>query len=155
MTNIPAGYQLRTTTWENDGDSYKTQIISGLTKETVAFYIELGSLFESASRGTGGFGNRGCTEGGDAYHNNDLYAVMAAIAKVVSNHPEADAEVLDRYSVVVEDADEFSEVHENLIEDILGWTEDYYDEQYFCRVVDKVEVFFYNAPIENVTAQFI
>src|SRR3974390_400726 len=49
--NIPAGYQIHFRTWENDGDNYKTQIISGLTVEDAHFYVSLAKNFERNSHG--------------------------------------------------------------------------------------------------------
>ena len=33
MNTIPKGYQLHVTSWENDGDNYKTEVLSGLMRE--------------------------------------------------------------------------------------------------------------------------
>lgn len=47
--NIPAGWQIKITSWENDGDYNHTQIISGLSEAAARFYVEVAHLFESNS----------------------------------------------------------------------------------------------------------
>ena len=47
MPNIQAGYLLKLTSWENDGDHYRTIDLSGLTKGEVTYAIKLAKLFRS------------------------------------------------------------------------------------------------------------
>jgi hypothetical protein len=41
QTTIPAGYRISITSWENDGDNYKTEVLEGLTKERVKLYTDI------------------------------------------------------------------------------------------------------------------
>jgi hypothetical protein len=41
MKTIPAGYQVSVTSWENDGDNYRTETIPGLSKEGAQFLVDL------------------------------------------------------------------------------------------------------------------
>jgi hypothetical protein len=50
-TTIKPGYRLSVTSWENDGDHYKTNVLEGLSKEKVQFYVDLLSLFVSELHG--------------------------------------------------------------------------------------------------------
>lgn len=151
MNNIKAGYQVVFTTWENDADHFKHNSIDGLSAATVRFYLELANLFRSTNNTQcKGFGNSGCTETGDKYHNSSIEDVQEAIAKVVANHPDADPEVLSAYS-----DEDFDAVHESLIDEILGYTVEYTDEEYFCRVFESADVFFYPEPVKNVTNEFV
>jgi len=48
---IKAGYQITTTSWENDGDNYNNITISGLTKDRVKYIIAMCKLFTSNMHG--------------------------------------------------------------------------------------------------------
>lgn len=41
VTTIPAGYRLTVTSWENDADAYKTEVIEGLSNERVSYLVDL------------------------------------------------------------------------------------------------------------------
>ena len=45
-TVIPAGYRLTVRSWENDADHESTQVIDGLSKDTVKFLLAVGELFK-------------------------------------------------------------------------------------------------------------
>ena len=49
---IPASYQLHVHSWEDDTDHHDTEILHGLTKEDVEFYLELLENFRSRSDGS-------------------------------------------------------------------------------------------------------
>lgn len=58
QTTIPAGYRIAVTTWENDGDNYKTSTLEGLSKEKVQYYCDLLKPFgHSCHYGVGNLGN--------------------------------------------------------------------------------------------------
>jgi len=44
---IPKGIKLDITSWENDGDHYRTISIQGLSEESAKFYVEFANLFTS------------------------------------------------------------------------------------------------------------
>jgi hypothetical protein len=54
ISTIPAGYIVSITTYENDGDNYRTDDYFGLTKEEVNFYKWIISFF---NRNSSTFGN--------------------------------------------------------------------------------------------------
>lgn len=148
--SIKKGYQLHITTWENDGDNYKTKVIDGLNKEDTQFYVELASLFTSRNnRANKGFGNGGITECGDEYHNPCMENVVQAISKVVADNPNASKEITDHYI-----SEDFDEVYECLVEDLLGYTEQYYDEEYFCRVFESFKAYYFPQDVNEVTEEF-
>jgi hypothetical protein len=148
--NIKKGYQLHITTWENDGDVYKTKVIDGLDKADVKFYIELASLFTSKNnRSSKGFGNGGITEYGDKYHNSCMEDVVEAISKAVSNNPNAKQEITSPYL-----SQDFDEVYEHLLEEVLDYTEQYEDVNYFCRVFSNFNVYYFPEEVKEVTEEF-
>lgn len=58
MANIKQGHQLHITSWENDGDNYKTKTVDGLTKDEVKYLISIAKLFYPENgRNSNGFGN--------------------------------------------------------------------------------------------------
>ena len=148
--NIEKGYQLHITTWENDGDVYKTKVINGLAKEDVKFYIELASLFTSRNNSSSkGFGNGGVTEFGDKYHNSGMEDVVEVIRKVVLNNPNAKEDITSPYL-----SEDFDEIYEHLIEEVLDYTEQYEDETYFCRVFSGFKVYYFPEEVTEVTEEF-
>lgn len=148
--SINKGYQLHITAWENDGDNYKTKVISGLSKEDTKFYIQLASLFTSRNSGNPkGFGNGGITECGDKYHNSCMEDVVEAISRVVADNPNASKEITNPYI-----SEDFDEVYEYLVEDLLGYTEQYCDEEYFCRVFESFKVYYFPEDVNEVTEEF-
>jgi len=133
--DIPAGYQIHITSWENDGDHYATQILSGLSEEDVCFYAELLPLFVSQSRG--GFSNR---------DNVLMESVIEAIEKVLANHPKISNKLRKQF------IDSSPTEHDVIVEtmrELLG-----YSEYYTFRVFSDMKVFYYQTPVKEVTAQF-
>lgn len=56
--DIPTGYGVEITTWENDGDNYKTVSVYGLDKNEVSFIVEFCKHFYSEnSQKAKGLGN--------------------------------------------------------------------------------------------------
>lgn len=125
--DIPAGFQLQVTSWENDADCYNTVTYSGLTREDCAFLIDVAKLFQSRNRVTGGFGNQ----------SPDEFEVDAAIDKIIAKHPGISAEYA---------ATNFDSAIE--LVDGYGYESDY------VRVYDTHQVFYYETPVANVTGDF-
>jgi hypothetical protein len=151
MTNIPPGYQLHVSTWENDGDSHATQIWSGLTQEDCAFLIELSKKFESSSLHRGGLGNDGTT----------TTQLLGAFFDVFNRHHHVSSDMRELFSDVIiaeEDDEEAAEIlYTILCERLLGYPSDeFYSTNYdnFCRVVDGFEVFYFPEEVKNVTHLF-
>ena len=153
--NIKAGYHLLIDSWENDLDSFKSVILSGLSKVAVEFYIDLLKNFVSASCQEGAFGN-------EAVDDNKL---VVYVNGVLSRHRSVADEISIKYNLgkIREDFDKdaaFSNyVHESyyrLITDLLGLPEsEYYRlEHNFCRVFEGINVYFMPDEIINVTNQF-
>lgn len=153
--NIKAGYQLIIDSWENDWDSFKSMTLSGLSKEEVHFYIDLLKNFDSESCHEGGFGNESI----------DDNVLVDYVNTVLLRHPLVSEEITKNYNLgKVEDDfdedDEFSNYVRDsyylLITDLLDSPEsEYYrSEHNFCRVFERVNVYFIPDEIINVTAQF-
>jgi hypothetical protein len=77
---IPKGYRITVVSWENDADNYNTKVESGLTKEEVAFKIDLCK----ALKHDGGVGNM--------YQPSDseLEFARQILKAVLVKHSEAD-----------------------------------------------------------------
>lgn len=167
--NIPAGYQVHLKSWENDADYYKTEIISGLTKEEVSFYIELAKKFYSQNGWPDkkGLGN-GATD--------DLDLIWA-VRQALTNHPNISPELLELYSVFevcdgvynildidFDDFEDWNVIEEiaasiscDLInEEILGHPECevYQDMHNFCRAFDSYKIFFFETEVKEVSSEF-
>lgn len=155
MSDIPAGYQIHIRSWENDADHYKTTITSGLNNNEVRFFIEIANQFNSQNEWregkTPGFGN-------DTMNVIDMYQVLdSAFAKHgagLTEHLQTKIRnILDEYNE--EDDEAFAEsAYEWLTTNILGFTVDYIDYDFFVRVVDDIKVF-YISGAADVTSEFI
>ncbi len=152
MANIPSGYQLQITSWENDGDHYTTTITNGLTKEDCKFIIDVCKLFVSASDNTGGYGNRGCTEAGDQYHYSCSKDVLDSVACVlVSSDPNISVNLRDEFvNAVLGDI----EILHDLMTRYLGYTTDYQDFDNFFRVFDYAKVYYFPEEVLDLSEQF-
>lgn len=161
MKDIPAGYQIHVTSWENDADSYATKIVSGLTEADVAFLVGvLGICHSRNGRSKMGIGN-GALEGDKAEllidHVTELLTLRAN-----DKSPTLDAwrEALADEIRDGEEADEFipgSHFYELLVE-FLGYPyEELYRCEYtnFCRVAQTIEVFHLKEAAKNVSKQFV
>lgn len=158
--NIPTGWQIQITTWENDADDYQTQTISGLPKEEdVYFYIDLASQFKSNGR----------ADGQCNYGNNSQYAstIVGIVLEMLEKHPNISEQVRNLWEAEFEgmdmtvdiDEDDYNagdRLYELLVDNILGYpVNDYYaDQERFCRVFDKFRVFYFAEPMHEVTHLF-
>jgi hypothetical protein len=154
MSNLPAGYQLHITTWENDADNYHTQVMSGLSKEDVAFYVELAKGFRSKnSRPKGGLGNQQVDADTLVEYIDGMLAKHPNISEKVRNYWSTEDELAD-FDMALDDV-KYDLYYEILCENVLGNPDDYYDHG-FCRVFDEFKVLFVpeEVIIEDVTHQF-
>ena len=133
MNDIPVGYQLHVTSWENDGDNFDTKILSGLTAEDVAVYVDLLSLLVSAS--AGGFANR---------NNIDIERVALAVREKLAAHPKLSDGI--RKDFLECDMDSVRDP----MGDLLGYSE-YVD----FRVFASCKVYLFETPAKDVTKQFV
>lgn len=138
ILEIPTGYQLHVTTWENDADDYKTQIISGLSFIEVLFYVEFASKFASVNAEVPGLGN-------EEHYEATLKEVLDEVAK--------------KYVLGIELEKRLESPNFNVREfvvSILGTPVGYdYD---FCRVFESYKVLYFDIPVsiraEDVTSAF-
>lgn len=150
--NIPAGYQLHLTTWENDGDNYNTEIISGLTREDTRFFIQIASRFTSVNNRYGAIGGLG----NDFVSGNTLIDV---IAKALSDNPNISDKIREEWTLENLDDDEAlgCQAYELLISVILGSPQEYdwcSGDSYFCRVFEDFKVFYYENIVKNCSNDF-
>ena len=129
--DIKPGFLLRITSWENDGDNYKTVSLDGLTLELVRFYVEFCKLFRSVNSSPGLFGNK------EIDRDDQLQDVVHQLAL--------------KYNIY--DVHQFPEDMDwsDFQYDIIGRSNcgDYY------RVFDSAEVFYLAETAKNVTKAFI
>ena len=145
---IPSGYQLHINSWENDGDNCKTEIISGLTKEDVKFYLHFLSHFYSQSSTNEnkigrGFGNMNM---GESRENEERTAIESALKNCPPSSPDLIEQVKDSIDGWNEDP---YEVYDWVRETIGYWDN---DERY--RVFDSFEVYYIPEDIPSVKYKF-
>lgn len=149
---IPKGYQVHITTWENDGDNYSTQILSGLTAGDVTFYIAIASKFKMYRE----------PEIGNSYVPAEKLAeIISDILK--QSRPTLRPEVvqpwveaLEKFTADEKDEEEWAAdfIYENLLELLGSPSEFYCDEPNFCRMVESIKVFYIPEDCEDITDEF-
>lgn len=154
--NIKPGYTLSITSWENDGDCYKTQVHHGLTKPDVWFLLALAVLCRSMHDPSwpGGFGGGSWhyRPGKDRFFDD----LNDAVDAVVVAHADrgVSKELLADWTV-----NRASEHHvghyQDLIQTLVGHPE---EEMYRCdgyvRHFDSFTVHHYPEEVVDVSAQF-
>lgn len=141
MSTIPAGYQIHTLSWENDGDNYKTTILSGLTQEDVKFYIDLANIFKGK------------------YGNDFVKAEIIGelIMGIITKHPDITAVTKEEWAAALQNRDvkyEDHKMYQLLNKKLLSSPDENYGID-FCRAVDNIKVYFYPTDIVEVTEKFI
>ena len=115
---ISKGYQFIVTSWENDGDYYRTKVKTVETKEEVEkLYKICYELFRSCNNGTGGVGN--------SMDGEENQTLIDYVEKNREMFPDLD----------VEDEDEIFDYFSNLAYELMGGSE-----HYDFRVCESVEV---------------
>jgi hypothetical protein len=140
MADVPAGYILKITTWENDGDNYKTSEITGLSKEDVPLYLHLVSLFKSRHGGSPkGIGNS---------------SVLSSenLAEKIFDHFESASLPLPSALRKGEDETD-NEFRYRLDEEIFELIGVWMEGEYY-RVFERAKIFFVKSPIQDVTYEF-
>ena len=132
--NIPAGYQLHITTWENDGDNYKTKIISGLGEFDLKFYIDWINQFKGA-------------RGNDYVEDEELSSILS---EMLDKHPYMSETLRTKWTDMLECEDLIWEMNAYF----LSNPDNGYDHG-FVRAIDHLEVFLVPEEITNVTSQFV
>jgi hypothetical protein len=146
---IPAGYQIHFTTWENDGDAYKTQIWSGIEqREDVVFLLALARLFKSQNDRNAGMGNGSVA----------AEVLVSAIDNLMLLHPDISRDMRQLFNDEREDDEDIlaDRWYDLICDRILSTPEEecYYSEPLFCRVFSSVNVYYFPQPVEEVTDQF-
>ncbi|WEM34236.1 hypothetical protein [Xanthomonas phage X1] len=179
--NIKPGYQVHVLSWENDADNYKTEILSGLTKDEAQFYVLLAKAFESRYKKRETDLPYKVT-GNDENETVELFNLWLYAA---GKYPEVaakrwgtedalptveqielyDEQLALRYNdprkedekyANLEAAEQFVDFFSSLMQELLASPDEgYWDFKNFFRVCDDVQVFYVPGVIENVTNQFI
>jgi len=159
MNDIPVGYSLTITSWENDADCYKDVNFYGLAYEDVWFLIDLAKLFKSMNNyGDPGFG-------GGAWHwkngeKNYFSDVYAAIDEVVEKYKNINvsSELYGQWSTLREDAEIDPEYgddgYNQMIQELVSYPEDEYYRGNYIRVFSGFTVRYYKAAVEDCTRDF-
>lgn len=140
MSNIPAGYQIQVTSWENDGDNYNTKILSGLSKELAKFYSDFCKLFTKSHHEPGGIA-------GNAYKKSDVKwdSLFEKFKEIVGGFPGCFAE-MGWEKVDLENESELRNAIGEIAYELMGGSEYFY-----FRKVETIEVFYIPQEIEQVT----
>lgn len=149
--NIPSGFRLSVTSWENDADDYQTVVLSGLTEADVHFYLDLARAFRSTHGSGDGLGNETVAP----------LALVRLVDKALAAHPSVSlrerelwtrAMTLDcpdkKSAVDPEQTEEFlagGAVYDLLCEKVLGTPVNY--DYGFCRVFESFQVLQVEAPV--------
>lgn len=149
MTEVlyKAGYLIRITSWENDGDNYNKKEVSGLTKEQAKETVAFSKLFKSKNSVTmDAIGN--ISDPNEA----ELEKVKQAFLNHNNQYPDLDAE---------EELKQFPEGERDEI--FMGWCLERAGdlglaggEYFYTRVCEKVEVYYFASDVlvENKTQEF-
>ena len=139
----PAGYAVKISSWENDGDHSEQTFLFGLSKEKVNFYQAFLEHFD-------------CHHSSSRLGNEDYnpYTAFSVIERLYDSHQEAiqeefkdfdmnliiDEERLDGIDTTAEIHADFFDSLYQLITDLLGDPVDY--DPPFVRVFDGIEVYY-------------
>lgn len=124
---ISKGYTVEVTSWENDGDNYRTQSATFDSLEEAGIVTKMcRTLFKSSNNGEGGIGNLMDDEDDEA---------ISIILKYVDNNPEVKSLKKDK-------SQKISEVIMNINYTLMGGSEYYYS-----RVCEKVTVLYSSADV--------
>jgi hypothetical protein len=150
--SIPSGYQMHIETWENDGDSTHTKIVSGLDEADIKFIITLLKNFQS----------NGYHRAGEYYGNEGVEGavLVSLVEEAMKGHPNISRKLhSDLVEAIKHDRedDEESWVYQLLCDNYLNYPDsEFYSYEYtnFCRVVDNIKVFMVPTESVDVTANF-
>lgn len=134
---IPKGYALSITTWENDGDEYDTNVVTGLTKEQVNEHLLVLGWFSHCANDLGGE-NLCYPDFLDRLFDN--YKSGKLSLEFISTFTKSEFPAIDCSDVEQEIWAELlhPDIDSDRLYDLLGCSE-YYDELYM-RVVSNVTV---------------
>lgn len=124
--NIKAGIKLDITSWENDGDNYKTKSFYGLGEAEVRFYVEFCKLFNSHN----GDGDTECF--GNIYDADDLDwdALINKVKAVIDKEHSGFAVLQSEWDMILDDEDDWKNFICELTGKLMSSTEDCYFRAY-------------------------
>lgn len=137
MTNIPAGYTLTITSWENDADNRADKTLHGLSEADVRFYLNLLNRFRSHR--SGGLGNEDC----------EREQETAAIEAAFLESPPDSQELLDDLKVTLNEYRDDPQFMENILE---TWGHEWGSNKW--RVFERFQVNYVPVECPDRTAWF-
>lgn len=152
---VPAGFIIECTSWENDGDDYKTIQKRGRTRGFVDVVLALAPLFGSCnSRRNGGFGNTSSDEVDELNLVEAVQEALKDIPPVVCQGVLGfDVMGVDLLVELAESSDDQAEWDKKLNE-IASHVSDFvhenitgYSEWYEFRVAETVKVYYLPEPV--------
>jgi len=122
VTLVKAGYLVKITSWENDGDNYKTVELDGLSEEGMKAYVAFAKLFTKSSDRSD-------------YHIGNIYRSEVweedKIKRLLKNLPQSCIDYFD-----FEEWDWWDRAFD------IGLT----GGEFYTRVCDRIQVFKVGAP---------
>jgi len=177
------GFRLEITTWENDGDNYKTQVMQGLTAEQVSGLIWIASHFHRGN--THRQGKRQNEFNLCSNDENDARDMIAMYVKAVELYPSIASLIFGNATATpptptqeqIEAFEDYCELswddpqrrqferNENPAAiwldyigefnvELFGQTDQYFDYANFVRVFEKYKVYYVPGAIAEVTEEF-
>lgn len=143
---IPQGFQLIITSWENDGDNYNTETVSGLSLEEVSFLTKFISLFRSRN-------NRNNNNHIGNYYEpseKELSHILNVIKQFVEQNPSP-AKFIEYFNGLNDDEYALNGPIELASDLSLSRGE------FFTRVIEDFQVLYYLEEIKilDLTADFV
>lgn len=149
--NIPAGYQVTITSWENDADYYKDEIFQGLSEADAKFLTELCPLFGSYHS----YHNPNYRFGGD-WNRKDLEERWSRMVEVINEVLAANLDISDGMKkkwTVDQTKQYWKGDYEESISELVGNCGEGYSGNY-RRVFESLVVHYFPTEVEDVTSKF-
>lgn len=118
-------YQVDFTTWENDGDYYKTLSVYLTTEADVNFYKDLANRFKSRNKDYHGMGNDDCR----------WDVIDEIVEDLIAEHPNMSENIKEEWQSLF---GQENATYDKLCEEVLSEPVEY--EYGFCRVMESVTV---------------
>lgn len=146
MDIIHPGYQLYITSWENDADNFRTEILSGLTKEDVRFYLHFLNHFKREFNVDNishkFYGNEDIGK----YPDAEKIAITNAYEKCRPTSPQLLEDVENSFEIW-----KTSNFSCDWVRETIGFWGEYDD---FYRVFHSYKIYLIRTPSPNVTREF-
>lgn len=118
-------YQVDFTTWENDGDFYKTLSTYLTTQEDVNFYKDLANRFKSSNKDYYGMGNEDCR----------WDVIDEIVEDLIEEHKNMSESIKQEWQSLF---GKENKTYDKLCKEVLSKPVEY--DYGFCRVMESVEV---------------